>query len=346
MRIAINEAIRTRGISGTARVVDHLEAALIADPEFEVSLRRSRHRRRANRLVNVVQMAYWDHWAAGRSGGRPDLLISPCNSGVAPKGVPHLLWLLDTMPLDHPEWFDPGFARYARLSFSLSVRYATRVATLSTHSATRIRHWWPAAPPVEVIHMPVTVKARRARSVSDGGWHVLMVAATECHKNHAAAIDAVRIARAATGEDIRLSLIGPAGRAERDIELLCRHIPSGNTWLTRRRDIDQTELDEAYAKAWLVLQPSFDEGLGLPVLEAAGYAVPSVHSGRGALPEVAQRGNAGSIHGVDLADVIVRMSDPDEYAEASATALRTARCWSEHEFAQRLGQTVREMAAR
>ena len=62
--------------------------------------------------------------------------------------------------------------------------------------------------------------------------------------------------------------------------------------------------------ARLLVQPSFEEGFGLPVLEAMTLGVPVVAANRGALPEVL--GDAG---------LLVDPDDPDEIAAAIARLL-------------------------
>ena len=53
----------------------------------------------------------------------------------------------------------------------------------------------------------------------------------------------------------------------------------------------ETELPALYANAELFVLPSFDEGFGLPALEAMACGTPVIVSDRGALPEVV--GDAG-----------------------------------------------------
>ena len=65
-----------------------------------------------------------------------------------------------------------------------------------------------------------------------------------------------------------------------------------------------------YAGARLLVMPSFEEGFGLPVLEAMTLGVPVVASNRGSLPEVL--GDAGSL---------VNPDEPDEIAGAMARVL-------------------------
>jgi alpha-1,3-rhamnosyl/mannosyltransferase len=50
--------------------------------------------------------------------------------------------------------------------------------------------------------------------------------------------------------------------------------------------VPDSERQGVYAGARLLVLPSFDEGFGMPVVEAMSLGVPVVASNRGALPEV------------------------------------------------------------
>jgi glycosyltransferase involved in cell wall biosynthesis len=69
--------------------------------------------------------------------------------------------------------------------------------------------------------------------------------------------------------------------------------------------VDRDRLDELYGKASIFAFPSFDEGFGIPVLEAMAHGVPVVTSNRSALVEVA--GDAA---------LLVNPYDTDEIASA------------------------------
>ncbi len=75
--------------------------------------------------------------------------------------------------------------------------------------------------------------------------------------------------------------------------------------------VDPSRRQELYEGARLLVQPSFEEGFGLPVLEAMTLGVPVVSSNRGALPEVL--GDAGPL---------VPPDRPSEMANAIASILR------------------------
>lgn len=84
--------------------------------------------------------------------------------------------------------------------------------------------------------------------------------------------------------------------------------------------VDPDRRREVYAGARLLVQPSFDEGFGMPVLEAMTLGIPVVAANRGALPEVL--GEAGLLvdpeRPDDIAGAIHRMLTDEALAEASA----------------------------
>jgi glycosyltransferase involved in cell wall biosynthesis len=75
-----------------------------------------------------------------------------------------------------------------------------------------------------------------------------------------------------------------------------------------------------YAGARLLVQPSFEEGFGIPVLEAMTLGVPVVASNRGALPELL--GDAGPLVNPDdpaaMAAAMARLLEDESYAAACA----------------------------
>jgi len=64
--------------------------------------------------------------------------------------------------------------------------------------------------------------------------------------------------------------------------------------------VNESDLPGLYAQAELLVLPSFDEGFGLPVIEAMACGTPVIVSNGGALPEVV--GDAGLIFDLEKPD--------------------------------------------
>ena len=109
--------------------------------------------------------------------------------------------------------------------------------------------------------------------------------------------------------------------------------------------VDRQILRTLYADARVLVAPSFDEGFGLPVLEAMTIGVPVVASNRGALPEVL--GDAGLLvdptDSLALASAIGRMLNDEGLAKASAArGVERARSFSWRTSAQALQHAYRK----
>src|SRR5206468_8694020 len=84
--------------------------------------------------------------------------------------------------------------------------------------------------------------------------------------------------------------------------------------------VDPSKRRTVYEGARLLVQPSLDEGFGLPVLEAMTVGVPVAASNRGALPEVL--GEAGPLFDpedpVEMGTEMLRLIEDDGFAGACA----------------------------
>jgi alpha-1,3-rhamnosyl/mannosyltransferase len=90
--------------------------------------------------------------------------------------------------------------------------------------------------------------------------------------------------------------------------------------------VDRADRRALYVGARLLVQPSFAEGFGMPVLEAMALGVPVVAANRGSLPEVI--GDAGPLvdpeQPVEIANAIARILNDEAYA-SSCTSRGLAR---------------------
>jgi glycosyltransferase involved in cell wall biosynthesis len=127
----------------------------------------------------------------------------------------------------------------------------------------------------------------RARLGLRDGPIVLCVAAKRRHKNLDALIRAMsHLVERSDGARPLLVLPGTSTSYERElrelaVEVGVEHDVAFPDW------IDEDELESLYAQASCFVLPSFQEGFGLPVLEAMSRGVPVACSDTSSLPEVA-----------------------------------------------------------
>jgi glycosyltransferase involved in cell wall biosynthesis len=234
----------------------------------------------------------------------------------------------DLFFLTHPDQTRAEVKRdYPALAAS-HARRADAVITSSAHTkglvqeqlgvaATRIHVCPPGAPTWRSLG--------RAPTPSRNGY-VLFLGTLEPRKNLGVLLDAYA---GLTRRARHVPKLVIAGRAT----------PEGREWLERlsREGLDAhvtyrgyvaaEDREGLFAGARALALPSFDEGFGLPVLEAMSAGVPVVTSNRGSLPEVV--GTAGI------------MLDPDD-REAWASAIE--RLASDPEWAEELGRAGLERA--
>lgn len=124
-----------------------------------------------------------------------------------------------------------------------------------------------------------------ARPTQPRDGYVLFFGTLEPRKNVGALLDAWELLAARRSDLPQLVLAGKATEQSGPwLERLGR--APLRTLVTHRGYIAPAERESLYAGARLLVQPSFEEGFGLPVLEAMTAGVPVVAASAGALPEV------------------------------------------------------------
>ncbi len=321
-RVVVNTAIYLHRTSGTATATRALVEAMRGLSGVEVLEGAPAVRGRHGSVRNAVKDARWDLWLASRAHRDVDLLVSPCNIGRRGPARKHLLVVLDAMVWDHPEHFDRRFASYWRALVPASIRSADLVLTLSEHARQEILRRFPRVD-VRVVALPYAGPPGRPATWPDRPV-VLMVGATEPVKNHVAGLHAVAAVRRSSGVDVGVRLIGPAGREEQAVRAVMSRLDPDGRWTSRHVDVAAEALAAAYASSWLLLQPSLDEGYGLPLVEAAQHGLPAVHSGRGAMPTLLPAADAGTVTAPGLAAAMAPLLDRATWAAAAAESARQA----------------------
>jgi len=195
----------------------------------------------------------------------------------------------DLSPLEHPEWFKAGFATWYRSFLPILAKRAQVIFTPSNYVKQKVLKQFKVR---DVLVTPSGVDRSRFHPNSKLSAYnlpnkfILFVGSLQPRKNIQALLEVWNEIKN-DFPDLWLILAGIAGRV-----FAATHVPK----VERVRllgYVSEDHLAGIYAKATLFVLPSFDEGFGLPALEAMACGIPVIVSDGGALPETV--GDAGMI---------------------------------------------------
>ena len=273
-------------------------------------------------------------WLAGRH----DVVHSQSPLLIPSTGAAQVVTVHDLDFLRHPEQMTaeirrdyPALARQhaARAdAVMVSSRYAaSEVARELQLSPTRVHVCPPGRP-----EWADDVARRRATAPHLGrarGKHILFMGTLSLRKNVGTLLEAYARLRAQVPDAPPLVLAGHRTPASARWEQRCEEAPlEGHVRITGY--VDTQQRIALYADAVMLVLPSYEEGFGLPVLEAMACGVPVIVSSRGSLPEVA--GRAATPIDPDDADGFAAemrsLLDADRAADARARGLAQASHYS------------------
>lgn len=240
------------------------------------------HRTLPNKLVSLLCFFRLTSFDRLFSKERANHLLL-CNLGfVGRPNLPYSLLIHDVSFLIEPAWF----TRKSRLwHFCVRpralVENARRIFTVSKTSSRDVSERFSIIPK-RMIPLPIGIDAlpeTQQRLIEKR--YVLALGGNDPRKNTGCAIKAVHaLRRHEAYQDVRLVLVGRSTS------------PLTNTRqeIMRFPHPSDAELASLYKYASAFLYPSWYEGFGLPLHEAAQYAAPCIASTAGALPETAPEG--------------------------------------------------------
>jgi glycosyltransferase involved in cell wall biosynthesis len=163
----------------------------------------------------------------------------------------------------------------------VSSRYAAAEVTRELQlTASRVHVCPPGRP-----HWAADVVRRRSPS-AHRGKHILFMGTLSLRKNVGTLLEAYARLRAQVPNAPPLVLAGHPTPASARWQARCAQPPL-KEYVTITGYVDTQQRIDLYADAVMLVLPSYEEGFGLPVLEAMACGVPVIVSSRGSLPEVA-----------------------------------------------------------
>jgi len=228
------------------------------------------------------------------------ILWSPANTGPLMIQA-QALTIHDLSPLEHPEWFQQSFAAWYRLFLPI---LAKRVQVIFTPSEYIKQKALKRLGAKNVIVTPngvdINIFHPKALQMTYEfpKKYILFVGSLQPRKNIKGLMAAWHTLKDEF-TDIWLVIAGEAGHVFRAVKFF------GDERIRFINYVNESDLPGLYAQAELLVLPSFDEGFGLPVLEAMACGTPVIVSNGGALPEV-----------VGAAGLIFDLEKPDDLANA------------------------------
>lgn len=311
--------------------------------------------------------AWVDLVGLGRAAGaaRLDAFLSPYYKIPTGLRVPAVAVVHDLIPL---EWADPARRAWFADRLRASLSRAARVATVSRHVAARLADFGLAedrlvlAPnAVAPIFRPRPIEwetPRLLRFHLRPGGYVLCVSDDRPHKNLARLVEAW-FASGLGEEGLRLAvtaepstsdrLLGAAARLRLAVEIAARAAsrPPARPGIVLLGAVGDADLAALYAGARAVVVPSFDEGFGLPLIEAMATGTPVAAAEAGAIPETAAGAallfDPRSVGGISWALRRV-VEDEDLRAELRRKGLARAASFTPAEAARPLWEALDEIA--
>ena len=230
-------------------------------------------------------LTFWLPW-------QTDLFHSLAQRAPAFRFRREVVTVFDVFPITGTNYSTPDFRQKFSALLLDAVRRAARVITASHYTAGQLQQHCGVQPekicviPVGVDNPgpPATAEERaneRRRWVGRGNELVLAVGAIQNRKNTLGAVRAV----AMLPERFHLLLAGGFGYGSEAVrDFVQRERLSGR--IHTLGYVAPRQLDSLYKAASVFLFPSFEEGFGIPVLEAMARGVPVVAANTSSLPEV------------------------------------------------------------
>lgn len=258
-------------------------------------------------------------WLAGEH----DVVHSQSPMLIPTTNAARVVTIHDLDFLRHPEQMAAEIRRdYPRLARSHAARadaivvsshYAADEVTRELRvSASRVHVCPPGRP-----DWSVSVAARQAVR---RGTTILFMGTLNLRKNVGTLLEAYARLRGQVADAPRLVLAGHTTPASKRWEARAKEAPlAGHVEITGY--VDTARRIELFADARMLVLPSYEEGFGLPVLEAMACGVPVVISSRGSLPEVAG-GAAEAIDPDDAEAMAAQMQALLDDSQAQTAAQR------------------------
>ena len=277
----------------------------------------------SNRAVprDAVYLNSAEHWLEHRQyfawlAGRPD--------------VQAVFFVHDLLPFDYPEYFRPGYHAIFTRRFATLAQRGTAFIVSTTVVRDKLEKALGAVHlpivPIHVAALPSPLGLAESSAVAremPARPYFLLVSTIEPRKNHLLILNIWRELAARLGDATpRLVLVGSHGWEDEQILDMLDRCEAIAPHVVRSARLSRQALALLVASAQAVLMPSFDEGYGLPLVEALGLGTPVIASDIATFREVAH-GHAlllSPLDGIAWQNAVVALASRESPAWQAAKA--------------------------
>jgi len=318
--VVINGRFLSRRITGVERYGREILSKLAG----EYQIKRT--------TLNGVGGHLWEQFILPVQRPHNAMLWSPANTG--PLFVrDQALTIHDLSPLEHPEWFTQGFSSWYRLFLPILARHVHTIFAPSQYVKQKVMKRFGVD---NVVVTPNGVdKSVFYPNLTPPPFefpkkYILFVGSIQPRKN----LDGLMQAWHKIKDEFKdtwLVVAGEPGRVFRGIKFF------GDERIRFLGYVPDSDLPALYSNAELYVLPSFDEGFGLPALEAMACGTPVLVSNGGALPGIVA--DAGIIFDLEKPEGLSRamteiLSNPQLRSSLKEKGLIRARKFSWHSTAE------------
>ncbi|MDK4724014.1 glycosyltransferase [Rhizobium sp. CNPSo 3968] len=202
-----------------------------------------------------------------------------------------IVLILDLTPVTNPEWHNPRVCELYRAALQRVASSGARVASISYNTAQAL--WANFGIPYDkVIVVPLYLRDGVGANSQDFGDErpvsktLLFVGSLESRKNLKGLFRGFE-ASGLAGEGYKLAVAGGSGAGADEIRAVGKNVEG----VEILGFVSDEDLRELYRTANAFVYPSYLEGFGVPILEAASWGLPIMTSITGATSEVSPAGS-------------------------------------------------------
>jgi glycosyltransferase involved in cell wall biosynthesis len=232
----------------------------------------------------------------------------------------------DLLSLDYPEYFSKAnlsiFRKRIATAFLHANAFIVSTQTVKTRLEQQLRLLGAAPRPIHVQPFPSPLEGKGcapfAEFLKPGHPYFVMLGTIEPRKNHLLILHVWRELVARNPAAPRLVIVGARGWENEQVADVLDRSVALSAHILEISGLPSADLVELLRGALALLAPSFDEGYGLPPVEALSLGTPVVVSDIPVLREVTQQRATflSPLNGVAWREVISRLTNDPAYAEA------------------------------